>query len=149
MRIFLLGKDATTRRKQAELLSNMYSVPQISDQDLISDGVSSDAPLKGELQKAIDSGAAVPEPVMMALVKRRMHQGDCYNGFLIEGFPTTVDQAQTLVDQGVSIDFVIELLDPNQDPATIVKPANAELFIYDDPRTPSYILHSLVQKNHH
>jgi len=149
MRIFLLGDDVVTRQQQAKLLCQMYAIPEISDQALISEAISSQSPYSEELQTALDENCTPREETMMALVKERLHQGDCYNGFLFNSFPQTLQQAQTLVDEGVSIDFVIELLDKDQDLSAIEASDSTEVLINDAPNAVSYILHKLPQKNHH
>jgi adenylate kinase len=109
MRIILLGGPGAGKGTQANYIKDKYRIPQISTGDMLRAAVKQGTPLGLEAKKVMDAGGLVSDDIILGLVKERIAQQDCANGFLFDGFPRTLAQAEALKDQGVTIDAVIEI----------------------------------------
>jgi len=109
MRIILLGGPGAGKGTQANYIKDKYSIPQISTGDMLRAAVKDGTPLGVEAKKVMDAGGLVSDDIILGLVKERIEQDDCANGFLFDGFPRTLAQAEALKTQGVDIDAVVEI----------------------------------------
>ncbi len=109
MRIILLGGPGAGKGTQANYIKDKYSIPQISTGDMLRAAVKDGTPLGIEAKKVMDAGGLVSDDIILGLVKERIAQDDCANGFLFDGFPRTLAQAEALKVQGVDIDAVVEI----------------------------------------
>ena len=109
MRVILLGAPGAGKGTQAQFIKEEFSIPQISTGDMLRAAVKAGTPLGLEAKKVMDAGGLVSDDIILGLVKERISEDDCANGFLFDGFPRTIPQAQALVEQGVDIDFVVEI----------------------------------------
>ncbi len=109
MRLILLGAPGAGKGTQAGYIVNRYGVPQISTGDMLRAAVKAGTPLGVEAKKHMDSGGLVPDDVIIGLVKERITQPDCAKGFLFDGFPRTIPQADAMKAAGVTLDHVIEI----------------------------------------
>ncbi|WP_190600499.1 adenylate kinase [Candidatus Vesicomyidisocius sp. SY067_SCS001] len=115
MNIILLGPPGAGKGTQATNICHKYSIPQISTGDMLRVAVKVGTPLGIEAKKIMDSGGLVSDNIIINLVKERIQQNDCKNGFLFDGFPRTITQAEVLKKDNVKIDFVIEIQVPDQE----------------------------------
>lgn len=115
MRIILLGPPGAGKGTQAQFLCDSFGIPQISTGDMLRAAVSAGSDLGKKVQAVMDSGALVSDDIIIELVKDRISQPDCANGFLFDGFPRTIPQAQALDDAGVVIDAVVQISVPTED----------------------------------
>ena len=109
MRILLLGQPGAGKGTQAQHLMKRYGIPQISTGDMLRAATQAGTPLGVEAKSYMDRGALVPDPLVIELVKDRVRQPDAANGFIIDGFPRTIAQAEALHDAGLDIDYVVEI----------------------------------------
>lgn len=109
MRVILLGGPGAGKGTQANYIKDKYDIPQISTGDMLRAAVKEGTPLGLEAKKVMDAGGLVSDEIILGLVKERITQPDCGNGFLFDGFPRTIAQAEALKDQGVQIDAVVEI----------------------------------------
>lgn len=109
MRIILLGAPGAGKGTQAQFIMDRYNIPQISTGDMLRAAVKAGTPLGIKAKSIMESGALMPDELIIDIVKDRIKQEDCQNGFLFDGFPRTIPQAQALVDTGIGIDHVIEI----------------------------------------
>jgi adenylate kinase len=109
MRILLLGLPGAGKGTQAQFLIEKYGIPQISTGDMLRAAIKAATPLGLEAGQHMDKGALVPDHIVIELVKRRVKEPDCAQGFIIDGFPRTIPQADALRAAGIDIDFVIEI----------------------------------------
>ncbi|MFN7085008.1 MAG: adenylate kinase [Burkholderiales bacterium] len=109
MRILLLGMPGAGKGTQAQFLIEKYKIPQISTGDMLRAAIKAGTPLGMEAKKYMDKGDLVPDHVVIELVKQRIKEPDCAHGFIIDGFPRTIPQAEALREAGIDIDFVIEI----------------------------------------
>jgi len=109
MRIILLGGPGAGKGTQANYIKEKFSIPQISTGDMLRAAVKAGTPLGLAAKKLMDAGALVSDEVIIGLVKERIQQPDCTQGFLFDGFPRTIPQADAMKEAGVDIDFVVEI----------------------------------------
>jgi adenylate kinase len=115
MRILLLGLPGAGKGTQAQFLIQRYKIPQISTGDMLREAIKAGSKLGLEAKSYMDRGALVPDPVVIGLVKERIKAADCTNGFIMDGFPRTLPQAEALRDAGIDLDFVVEIEVPDAD----------------------------------
>ena len=109
MRILLLGLPGAGKGTQAQFLISKYGIPQISTGDMLRAAIKAGTPLGQEVKDYMERGALVPDHLVIELVKERVKQPDAQKGFIIDGFPRNIAQAEALRDAGINIDFVIEV----------------------------------------
>jgi len=109
MRIILLGLPGAGKGTQAQFLIRRYQIPQISTGAMLRAEIEAGSALGMEAQKYMHAGNLVPDQLVTGMVKKRVAAPDCANGFIIDGFPRTVAQAEVLRETGIDIDFVIEI----------------------------------------
>ena len=115
MRIILLGGPGAGKGTQAAYITEKYSIPQISTGDMLRAHVKSGSDLGVAAKKIMDEGGLVSDDIIMGMVQQRITQDDCANGYLFDGFPRTIPQADALKDGGVEIDAVVEIsVDDNE-----------------------------------
>jgi adenylate kinase len=110
MRIILLGSPGSGKGTQAQFITQKYAIPQISTGDMLRAAVREGTPLGVEAKKVMDAGGLVSDDIILGLIKERIIQADCQNGFLLDGFPRTIAQAEGLEKMGVIIDNVVEIV---------------------------------------
>lgn len=115
MRTILLGPPGAGKGTQAQVIVEQFGIPQISTGDMLRAAVKSGSELGKKVQEVMDSGALVSDDLIIALVKDRIAEPDCANGFLFDGFPRTIPQAEALVEAGVAIDQVLEIVVPDEE----------------------------------
>ena len=108
MKIILLGAPGAGKGTQAQFIMNKFGIPQISTGDMFRAAIKEGTELGKQAKALMDEGKLVPDELTVALVKDRIAQPDCANGFLLDGFPRTIPQADALKDSGVKIDLVLE-----------------------------------------
>jgi adenylate kinase len=109
MRLILLGAPGAGKGTQAAFLCKQFGIPQISTGDMLRSAVKAGTPLGLAAKKVMDSGALVSDDIMVGMVKERLAQPDCANGFLLDGFPRTIPQADAMRAAGVKLDAVLEI----------------------------------------
>ena len=109
MRLILLGAPGAGKGTQAAFLCRRFGIPQISTGDMLRAAVKAGTPLGVAAKKVMDSGALVSDDIIIALVKERIAQPDCAAGFLFDGFPRTIVQADALKSAGIKLDYVLEI----------------------------------------
>jgi adenylate kinase len=109
MRIILLGAPGAGKGTQATFIKEHFNIPQISTGDMLRAAVKAGTPLGLEAKGHMDSGGLVPDAVIIGLVSERIKDADCKNGFLFDGFPRTIPQADAMKAAGVMIDYVVEI----------------------------------------
>ena len=109
MRLILLGAPGAGKGTQATFLCQRYGIPQVSTGDMLRAAVKAGTPVGLAARKVMDAGALVSDDIIVGLVKDRIAQSDCAQGFLFDGFPRTIAQAQAIKDAGVQLDFVLEI----------------------------------------
>ncbi|MFN9193980.1 MAG: adenylate kinase, partial [Pseudomonadota bacterium] len=114
MRLILLGAPGAGKGTQAAFICRRFGIPQISTGDMLRAAVKAGTPLGLEAQKVMDSGGLVSDDIIIGLVKERLTQPDCANGFLFDGFPRTIPQAEAMKAAGVRLDVVLEIDVPDE-----------------------------------
>ncbi len=113
MRLILLGAPGAGKGTQAEIISEKFNIPQISTGAILRAAVAEQTPLGKKVEKVMQSGGLVSDEDVIALVKERLHQPDCANGFILDGFPRTIPQAEALdamlEEMGISVDLAVSL----------------------------------------
>lgn len=115
MRLILLGPPGAGKGTQASFITQKYGIPQISTGDMLRAAVKAQTPLGIEAKKVMDAGKLVSDDIIIGLVKDRLTQADCANGYLFDGFPRTIPQADALKDAGIKLDYVVEIDVPSED----------------------------------
>lgn len=115
MKLILLGAPGAGKGTQAKYICEKFGIPQISTGDMLRAQVKAGTPLGLEAKKHMDSGGLVPDAVIIGMVKERLKEADCQNGYLFDGFPRTIPQAEAMKDAGVPLDIVLEIDVPDQD----------------------------------
>ena len=115
MKLILLGAPGAGKGTQAATICEKYGIPQISTGDMLRAAVKAGTPLGLQAKDVMASGGLVSDDLIIALVKERIAAADCANGFLFDGFPRTIAQAQAMRDAGVKIDYVLEIEVPFED----------------------------------
>ena len=109
MRLILLGGPGAGKGTQANFIKEKYNIPQISTGDMLRAAVKAGTPLGMAAKKIMDEGGLVSDEIIIGLVKDRIKESDCVNGFLFDGFPRTIPQADAMKEAGVNVDFVVEI----------------------------------------
>jgi adenylate kinase len=109
MRLILLGAPGAGKGTQATFIKEKFNIPQISTGDMLRAAVKAGTQLGLEAKKFMDAGGLVPDEVIIGLVKERIKDADCANGFLFDGFPRTIPQAEAMKNADVAIDYVVEI----------------------------------------
>jgi adenylate kinase len=115
MRLILLGAPGAGKGTQATFICQKFGIPQISTGDMLRAAVKAGTPLGLEAKAVMASGALVSDALIISLVKERLTQPDCANGFLFDGFPRTIPQADAMKAAGVALDYVVEIDVPFED----------------------------------
>ncbi len=115
MRIILLGAPGAGKGTQAQFLTKEFSIPQISTGDMLRAAIKAGTEMGKMAKEAMDAGKLVTDEIIIGLVKDRIAEDDCKNGFLLDGFPRTVPQADAVKEAGVAIDAVIEIDVPDEE----------------------------------
>ena len=115
MRLILLGPPGAGKGTQASFICQRYGIPQISTGDMLRAAVKAGTPLGLEAKKVMDAGQLVSDEIILGLIKERLKQPDCAKGFLFDGFPRTIPQAEALRTQGVDLDYVMEIDVPDEE----------------------------------
>ncbi len=143
MRLILLGAPGAGKGTQAANLCARYRIPQISTGDMLRAAVAAGTPLGRQAKAVMDSGALVSDDIIVGLVLERIAQPDCAQGFLFDGFPRTIQQAEALKHAGVGIDYVVEFDVPDRDivqrlSGRRVHPASGRVYHvdYNPPKSP-------------
>ena len=113
MRILLLGQPGAGKGTQAQFLMQHYKIPQIATGDMLREAIKAGTPLGQEARAYMDRGALVPDPVVIGLVRERIQAPDCARGFIMDGFPRTLPQAEALREAGIDLNLVVELEVPD------------------------------------
>ncbi len=114
MRIILLGSPGSGKGTQAQFITEKFGIPQISTGDMLRAAVRAGTPLGVEAKQVMDAGGLVSDDIILGLIKERIALEDCLNGFLLDGFPRTILQAEGLEILGIRIDSVIEIVVPDE-----------------------------------
>lgn len=115
MKFILLGAPGAGKGTQAQFLTKQFSIPQISTGDMLRAAIKAGTELGLKAKTAIDAGQLVTDEIIIGMVQERIAQEDCANGFLLDGFPRTVPQADALSEAGVAIDAIIEIDVPDSE----------------------------------
>ena len=118
MRIILLGPPGAGKGTQAAFICEHFGIPQISTGDMLRAAVKAGTPLGKEAKKVMDSGGLVSDDIIMGLIKERLQESDCANGYLFDGFPRTIAQAEAMNAEGIGVDYIVEIAVPD---AEIIK----------------------------
>jgi len=143
MRLILLGPPGAGKGTQAAFITQKYGIPQISTGDMLRAAVKAGTPLGIEAKKIMDTGGLVSDDIIIGLVKDRLEQPDCANGYLFDGFPRTIPQADALKHAGIALDYVVEISVPEENiiermSGRRVHPASGRSYhtTFNPPKTP-------------
>lgn len=114
MRLILLGAPGAGKGTQANFIKEKYNIPQISTGDMLRAAIKAGSELGIAAKKVMDAGQLVSDDIIIGLVKARLQDADCANGYLFDGFPRTIAQADAMKDAGVKIDYVLEIDVPDE-----------------------------------
>lgn len=115
MRLILLGAPGAGKGTQARFITEKYGIPQISTGDMLRAAVKAGTPLGIAAKKVMEAGGLVSDDIIIGLVKDRLQQDDCKSGYLFDGFPRTIPQAEAMKEAGVALDYVLEVDVPDSD----------------------------------
>ena len=115
MRIVLLGAPGAGKGTQAQFIMEKFGIPQISTGDMLRAAIKASTPLGLKAKEVMDQGQLVSDDLIIGLVKERIAQDDCTKGFLLDGFPRTIPQADAMKEAGVAIDYVLEFAVPDEE----------------------------------
>lgn len=115
MRLILLGAPGAGKGTQATFIKEKFNIPQISTGDMLRAAVKAGTALGLEAKKFMDAGGLVPDEVIIGMIKERIQDADCKDGFLFDGFPRTIPQAEAMKQAGVDIDYVVEIDVPDEE----------------------------------
>ena len=115
MNVILLGPPGAGKGTQAAHICEKFNIPQISTGDMLRAAVVAGTTIGLKAKKIIDEGSLVPDEIIIALVKERIQSQDCRNGYLLDGFPRTITQADSLKSEDIKIDYVVEVQVPDED----------------------------------
>jgi adenylate kinase len=115
MKLILLGPPGAGKGTQANFIKDKYGIPQISTGDMLRAAVKAGTPLGLEAKKIMDAGGLVRDDIIIGLVKDRLKEADCQQGYMFDGFPRTIPQADAMKDAGVAIDYVLEIDVPDEE----------------------------------
>jgi adenylate kinase len=142
MRLILLGAPGAGKGTQAQFITEQYGIPQISTGDMLRAAVKAGTELGLKAKEVMESGGLVSDDIIIGLVKERIQESDCANGFLFDGFPRTIPQAQAMVDAEVMIDHVVEIAVEDEEIVTRlggrrVHPGSGRVYhvVYNPPKT--------------
>ena len=114
MRLILLGAPGAGKGTQANFIKEKYNIPQISTGDMLRAAIKAGTDLGLAAKKVMDAGGLVSDDIMIGLVKDRLQDADCANGYLFDGFPRTIAQADAMKDAGINVDYVLEIDVPDE-----------------------------------
>ncbi|MBK1872805.1 MULTISPECIES: adenylate kinase [unclassified Marinobacter] len=109
MRIIMLGAPGAGKGTQAQFITERFGIPQISTGDMLRAAVKAETELGLQVKEVMATGGLVSDDIIIALIEERVKSPDCKNGYLLDGFPRTIPQAEALKDQGIVIDYVVEI----------------------------------------
>lgn len=142
MRIILLGAPGAGKGTQAQFLMEKFGIPQISTGDMLRSAIKAGTELGMAAKKVMDEGGLVSDDIIVGLVKERIAQDDCAKGFLLDGFPRTIPQADAMKDSGVKVDYCLEFDVPDdviveRMGGRRVHPASGRVYhvVYNPPKT--------------
>lgn len=142
MKFILLGAPGAGKGTQAQFLTKQFNIPQISTGDMLRAAIKAGTELGKQAKAAIDEGQLVTDEIIIGMVKERIAEPDCANGFLLDGFPRTVPQADAVAEAGVEIDAVIEIDVPDEEIVNRMSGRRAHLpsgrtyhVVYNPPKT--------------
>jgi adenylate kinase len=115
MKLILLGAPGAGKGTQANYVKEKYGIPQISTGDMLRAAVKAGTPLGIEAKKIMDAGGLVSDDIIMGLIKERLTQPDCAKGYLFDGFPRTIPQAEAMKKLGIDVDYVVEVDVPDEE----------------------------------
>ncbi|WP_375054998.1 adenylate kinase [Zobellella sp. DQSA1] len=115
MRIVLLGAPGAGKGTQAQFIMEKFGIPQISTGDMLRAAIKAGTPLGLKAKEVMDQGQLVSDDIIIGLVKERISQDDCAKGFLLDGFPRTIPQADAMKEAGVPVDYVLEFAVPDEE----------------------------------
>lgn len=115
MRLILLGPPGAGKGTQAAYITSKFGIPQISTGDMLRAAVKAQTPIGIEAKKVMDAGGLVSDDIIINLVRERLQQDDCGNGYLFDGFPRTIPQAEAMRQAKVALDYVVEIAVPDSD----------------------------------
>ena len=118
MRLILLGGPGAGKGTQATFITEKYGIPQISTGDMLRAAVKAETPLGLEAKKIMDQGGLISDEIITGMVKDRVQEADCKNGYLLDGFPRTIPQADAMREFNIDVDYVVEI---SVDDAEIIK----------------------------
>ena len=113
MKLILLGPPGAGKGTQANFITSKFGIPQISTGDMLRGAIKAGTPLGLEAKKVMDAGRLVSDDIIIGLVQERLKQPDCTKGYLFDGFPRTVPQAEAMRNSGVAIGYVVEIQVPD------------------------------------